>query len=68
MKYLGLIIGILGLSLIISSCTVQVCHPGKLRCHTECYDYCCDGLGCWDCNCHEVCRDDCYLDQPDSGK
>jgi len=54
----------------ISACTVSVCRPVVKRCHTECYSVCCDPVYgyCYDCDCHQVCVDDCAADQIDGGR
>lgn len=68
MKSLGIIFLVI-LLITIVSCSVRVC-PGPVinHCHIECYDVCCDYNGCWDCDCHRVCYDDCVYEQPDGGK
>lgn len=53
--------------IIVPACTVHVCHKVITECYIECYGTCCDKNYCWECDCHNVCYDECVNEIPADG-
>lgn len=47
---------------VAPSCTVHTCRRVVKECYVECYGTCCDRDYCWECDCHNVCYDECFND------
>lgn len=68
MKKLFSVVFVMLLAIVIApACTVRTCRYFVRECYIECYAVCCDRDYCWECDCHNVCYDDCFNDSPDAG-